>query len=123
MGLDTTHDCWHGAYSSFNHFRHLLANQIGLNLDDYYGYITPQGYTNATKDLKSIEHDIQPLLDHSDCDGKLTIRQCRRIVKGLNSILENFKAKETYEGFKEEIIQFRDGCLDAISKKEQVEFH
>lgn len=30
MGLDTTHDCWHGAYSSFMRWRRMLAKAAGL---------------------------------------------------------------------------------------------
>lgn len=118
MGLDTTHDCWHGPYSSFNRFRFDLAKQIDINLYRYMGY-----NDNGILKLDSIKHDIMPLLNHSDCDGKLTIRECRRIVKGLNSILENLNENiEFYDIFKEKIIQFRDGCLNAIGKKEQVYF-
>src|SRR5437016_2133419 len=30
MGLDTTHDCWHGAYSAFMRWRTKLAEVAGL---------------------------------------------------------------------------------------------
>lgn len=30
MGLDTTHDCWHGAYSGFHIFRELVGKAAGL---------------------------------------------------------------------------------------------
>lgn len=82
MGLDTTHNCWYGPYSSFNEFRHCLATQIGIKLDEYIGY----NNSNATKDLDTIEHDIKPLLIHSDCDGKLTIKEARQIAKGLTKL-------------------------------------
>ena len=119
MGLDTTHNCWHGPYSSFNRFRESLAEQIGISLDDYIGYDNP----NATKELRSIKHNIRPLLNHSDCDGILPLRQCKLIVDGLNDILENFNDKiEADYNFKENIIQFRDGCLLAIKNKEVVRF-
>ena len=76
MGLDTSHNAWHGPYSSFNEFRDMLAKQIGINLNDYYGY-------GGTLDLMSIEHDIQPLLNHSDCDGELSVKEsyskCKRV--------------------------------------------
>lgn len=119
MGLNTTHDCWNGPCSSFNQFRYALARQIGIDLNDYTGYNNPAG-----KDLKTINHDLMPLFDHSDCDGELTVAECQKIVSGLNSILENLntKLKAPYD-FKELIITFRDGCLDAISKNESVEFH
>lgn len=38
MGLDTTHDCWHGAYSAFNRWRHGLAEAAGIPLDLMEGY-------------------------------------------------------------------------------------
>ena len=118
MGLDTSHNCWHAPYSMFNRFRTSLASQIGINLNDYFGY-----NENGTKELTSIEHDIQPLLNHSDCDGELTVEEAARIVKGLDNILENFDEKIPSDfDFKEQIIQFRDGCLDAVSKNEKIEF-
>jgi hypothetical protein len=122
MGLDTTHDAWHGPYSSFNRFRHKLADQIGIRLDDY------KGYSDAgTKDLDSIPHPIMPLLNHSDCDGELTPEQCKSIADGLDLILKSLPipANGVSEGssFIEDVIQFRDGCLLAYSKKENIEFH
>jgi hypothetical protein len=114
MGLDTSHNCWHGPYSSFNGFRSFLAERIGINLGDYQGY-------GGTKDLNSIKHDIKPLFNHSDCDGKLTVEQCEKIANGLTSIINGFDDKiDSY--FKQKTIQFRDGCLDAVTKKEIVYF-
>ena len=119
MGLDTSHNCWHGAYSSFNRFRYSLGHQIGINLDDYIGY-----NNKGTKYLNSIQHELMPLFNHSDCDGVLTIEESKQIAVGLNKVLENFNDKiEADYDFKENIIQFRDGCLDAISKNEIIDFH
>jgi hypothetical protein len=117
MGLDTTHNAWHGPYSSFNRFRRSLAEQIGIDLTEYYGYGDPDG-----KDLASIDHDIMPLLNHSDCDGRLTPKECRRIESGLNSILAAFKDTPADFDFKESVIQFRDGCKLAADKKEMLKF-
>ena len=118
MGLDTTHNCWHGGYGSFNMFRHLLAEQIDINLDEYNGYGADNG-----KDLTTIKHDIMPLLNHSDCDGRLTLKESKRIIKGLDNILENFKIDPKFDDyFKSKIIQFRDGCSDAVNKKQMIKF-
>jgi hypothetical protein len=119
MGLDTTHNCWHAPYSSFSEFRHSLGRQIGIDLDEYIGY-----GDKGTKNLTDIQHDLMPLFNHSDCDGELSVEESKQIVKGLNNILDNFneEVKSSYN-FKENIIQFRDGCLDAISKNEIVGFH
>lgn len=123
MGLDTSHDCWHGPCSSFNDFRRFLARQIGVNLDDYVGY-------GGDIEFSTLKHDIKPLLNHSDCDGWLTVPQCISIVKGLNSILDKLNEDTiSVEGwfdplyFKEKIGQFRDGCLKAIGLNEKVRFH
>jgi hypothetical protein len=118
MGLNITHDCFNGPYSTFNLFRHSLGIQIGINLDEYKGY-----NKNGTKDLSKIEHELMPLLNHSDCNGRLTIKESKSIVKGLNRVLENFVENDNYDVmFKEMIIKFRDGCLDAISKRKMVKF-
>lgn len=119
MGLVTSHNCWKGSSSYFNRFRRALANQIGIDLNDYIGYSE-----NGTKDLESIPHDIMPLLYHSDCDGELSVDECTQIAKGLLDILANFKkTNQPYINFKQDIIQFRNGCLDAASKNETVIFN
>jgi len=38
MGLDTTHDAWSGAYSSFMKWRVWLAKKIGLDLHKMDGF-------------------------------------------------------------------------------------
>lgn len=118
MGLDTTHDCWHGPYSSFNRFRFSLAKQIGIDLKEYNGYGTTEG-----KDLSSIDHDLMPLFNHSDCDGELSVAEAEMIARGLQSVLNDFKAGPEMDfDFKENIIQFRNGCLEAIRLNETIEF-
>jgi len=119
MGLDTSHNCWHGPYSTFNRFRYSLGYQIGIDLDDYSGY-----NEKGIKDLSKINHALMPLFNHSDCEGRLTVKESKSIVKGLNEVLENFIENDKYDyDFKELIMIFRDGCLDAISKKQMVKFH
>lgn len=118
MGLNTTHNCWNGAYSSFNRFRYSLARQIDIDLNEYYGY----GF-GGTKDLSTIDHELMPLFNHSDCDGILTPSECKQIAIGLDKVLENFKEDLNAPFyFKESIIQFRDGCLEAYANNENVEF-
>jgi hypothetical protein len=117
MGLDTSHNCFHGAYSTFNRFRISLGNQIGINIYEYDSY-------GGSKNINTIDHGILPLLNHSDCEGELSVSDCMRIVNGLDSILANFD--DTIEAdfdFKDRIVQFRNGCLLAISENEEVDFH
>jgi len=119
MGLDTSHNCWHGPYSSFMTFRKQVAAQIGLNLSDYIGY-----GEGGTLDEEKIDHPLMPLLAHSDCDGELSVDESKSIVIGLNGVLENFDETIPHShNLKKQIIQFRDGCLEASEKNEIVDFH
>ena len=117
MGLDTTHNAWHGGYGRFNNFRNWLANCIGINLNDYIGY-----GANATKELSSIEHELEPLFNHSDCDGNLDPSDCKKIADGIDKVLNCVvKDLEPYSNY-QKAIQFRDGCLDEYTKNETIEF-
>ena len=41
MGLDTSHGCWHGAYSAFTRWRTVLAQAAGIPLWLMEGYYAP----------------------------------------------------------------------------------
>jgi hypothetical protein len=116
MGLDTTHNCWNGSYSRFSRFRKALANEIGINLSEYDGF-------GGTKSWDTLNHGIKPLLNHSDCDGILTVEECKSIITGLNEILAGLdKSSIEEQHFIDQIIQIRDGCIDAVENNEIVEF-
>lgn len=124
MGLDTSHDCWHGAYSSFNTFRKRLANEININLDECIGY------GDGSVDLTTINHGIIPLLNHSDCDGILTVEESKQILVGLNDILNKMEPLNEdntnfleNKWFRNKIIQFIKGLELAIERNEVVDFH
>lgn len=120
MGLNTTHGCFDGPYSSFNSFRYDLARQIGIDLDDYIGYSNPE----ATKDLKSIDHDLMALFKHSDCDGELNPSECVKIANGLDQVLKklNTELEVNSWNFEDTIKAFRDGCRKAAELNENVIF-
>lgn len=120
MGLDTTHDAWSGSYGSFNRFRHELAKRIGIDLKEYHGY----NDSHDGKDLKSIDHPLKDLFDHSDCDGELTPKQSYLIAQGFDRVILDSPIPESFEDklFIEQCIQFREGCMRAYSKQENIEF-
>lgn len=123
MGLDTTHNAWHGSYGRFNSFRHELARRIGIDLREYIGYDDdgPKG----TKRLEDIDHPLMDLFNHSDCDGELTPEQCKKIADGLDLIIKEAGIDEASDPYSHisYAITFRDGCLEAYSKNENIEFH
>jgi len=42
MGLDTSHECWHGAYSAFTRWRHELATVAGYDVVHVDGEVIPR---------------------------------------------------------------------------------
>lgn len=120
MGLDTSHDAWHGPYSSFNQFRTWVAAQLGINLKDCVGFTDKP---TIALDIALADHDLLPFLDHSDCDGKLTPEECRRIAKGFKELLKNVPEDNTHWSNYQHAVRFMKGCIRAANAKESIDFH
>lgn len=50
MGLDTSHNCWHGPYSAFMRWRTEIAKQIGIPLQMMEGFYDWQKITQEDRD-------------------------------------------------------------------------
>ena len=123
MGLNCTHGCWDGPYSYFNAFREWVAKQIGIDLNAMVGFQRSYPHTEVIGiSWDTVDHPIKPLLNHSDCDGELTVKECDSISKGALMILEDIPVGE-YNEFADALYKFANGCKDAIDKNENVEFH
>jgi hypothetical protein len=114
MGLDTTHNAWHGPYSLFNRFRqNLMFAYNGTNLMDYAGY-------NGVIPMKNItDKGLYILFNHCDCDGEILPADCKLIS---DSLLE-LSLKITDDYVLEQAFQFSKGCLDAYNSNEILEFN
>ena len=115
MWLDTTYNCFHWAYSSFNRFREWLFRNIWLDVDDYYEY-----NQEWKRHLDEITHPILPLLNHSDCDGVLSLEDQKSIIKWWKMILADLK--ESNSDLEEKLKAFIEGCELALAEWEVVEF-
>lgn len=118
MGLDTTHDCWHGPYSSFNRFREEISKAAGYGeLSQYLGF-------DGLKDWPKSD-PIEILLHHSDCDGEIQWQDCGPIADSLEMLLPSLSANDspvpscTTRG---KAKQFVKGLRTAFKAKENVEF-
>lgn len=110
MGLDTTHDCWHGSYTSFMLWRTELAEAAGWgNIRRYEGY---GGRAPWPKDV------LSELLRHSDCDGELAAAICAPLANRLEGLLPLLGAHAA-----ERTQRFIAGLREAASCNEAVEFH
>jgi hypothetical protein len=147
MGLDISHDAWHGAYSAFHRWRSKIAevNGIPLELMDgfYYKHYTIKsilehqtlGYGTETllhiDSLLPIYWDIlKPdvlhiLLIHSDCDGTIEVEHLEGIANRLEETLPLLPEQDDnghIGNWREKTQKFIDGCRLALSQNEPLRF-
>ncbi len=120
MGLDTSHDCWHGSYGAFNRWRTKIAEVAGFGaLDDHEGF-------GGTKEWPK-GHALTPLLHHSDCEGEIAWEDCGKIADTLEALLPMLETAGDGQGhigmYADKTRTFITGLRAAHSAKENVEFH
>lgn len=120
MGLDTTHNCWHGPYSAFHRFRTHLARAAGGD------YVIPEP-CGAEVDIVGIEETdpLYVLLNHSDCDGVIESKDCEALANRLEELaprLPDFRGCRD-ASLSEAALQFAAGLRRAAEAGEDVEFH
>ena len=120
MGLDTSHDCWHGPYSSFNDWRRQVASAAGFDFDGLddskYEWCNFLGmWRNEPAD------PIEVLLVHSDCDGYLFQHVAERIADRLEELLPALRGLDDFfAGPRTE--RFIAGLRRAVDEDEVVVF-
>lgn len=151
MGLDISHDTWHGAYSAFNLWRQQVAYLAGfppLELMEGFYDEDHQPFILLHHLFKSDDISIYPikrlmerlpikwdafsndplseLLYHSDCDGYITYGKCGKIAKRLTELLPIIDDSLDFGGhignFKSKTLQFIKGLELANSRKEKLIF-
>ena len=143
MGLDTSHDCWHGAYSAFLRWRHTLAEAAGYKIREPTPEERDAGIYSKSVDLhwemfedKNYlgEWDTVPgddpllfLIVHSDCDGVIHPAQGIHIARRLEQLLPLLDDAEAIGHIRPHMRaktqQFIDGLKAAAAAGEDVEFH
>lgn len=112
MGLDFSHCEARWSYSGFGRFRRRLAKQIGINLDDMYGF-------GGEREWDTVNDPIKPLLDHSDCDGVLTPEECKLVYPRLEELIRDWD-DEDYD--KQQALELIEGMKYCIELDEDLEF-
>lgn len=142
MGLDTSHDCWHGAYSAFTRWRNEVAKAAGY-------FVVPVKWPDMGYETDSImlewhryeqknywgEWDEAPtdalivLFVHSDCDGEIRPEHAGPLASRLEEILPQITDEEgaghiaTRGGLRRVTEKFIAGLKNAAAANEPVEFH
>ncbi len=61
--------------------------------------------------------NLLPLMQHSDCDGELSVQECRSTHQALNRILPMIS-----DDWRRETKQFIEGCRAAVNPNKPLEF-
>jgi len=148
MGLDISHNTWHGAYSAFMRWRKEIAKVAGFPpLELMEGFYMENKFSlldaihkkddlcmyflNDVRESLPIQWDffrgdpLYHLLYHSDCDGQITYIRAGKIAKRLRELLPKIDGDlgGHIGNIKEKTITFIEGCELAYELKEPLEFH
>lgn len=141
MGLDTTHECWHGAYSAFCRWRNQIAELAGYaicNVPQTDTFCIPTimldwGHFGDEAKLFGEWGDVVPpdplyyLFCHSDCEGVIHPQQAAPLADALEKLLPELAKLGVGVGhignWHDKTKQFVDGLRAAVAANEDVEFH
>ena len=68
----------------------------------------------------TVHDDIVPLLNHSDCDGDLTVEECKRVAPRLRELVKDW-SDDDYN--KIHALALADGMDEAVEHNEPLEFY
>lgn len=130
MGLDTSHDCWHGAYGAFHRLRNAIAEAADWPMnEDGSDYLLPFDELqdkNYSGDWDRVPGDdpLIVLLAHSDCDGVIHPEHGRHIAKRLRELapLLPVEGGGHIKSMRGDTLQFAEGLERAAAAGEDVVF-
>ncbi len=132
MGLDTSHNCWHGAYSAFNRWRNKIAEVAGYEIVRYDGIPAPKldwdniSLENVNGKWGKLPSDpLIILFVHSDCGGYIQWRCTKPLAGRLTELLPLLEGDGggNIGSYRQTTQAFIDGLLLAHSKNELVKFN
>lgn len=135
MGLDTSHNCWHGSYGGFKMFR----DEVAVAAKVHYGYKPDykghpmraflgwwdNDWDGTAGDPSS--HFYGDILDvffvHSDCDGYIFPMQARPLADALDALVGYMVEDDPNWSPRSRLRQFVAGLRAAADEYEIVTFH
>jgi hypothetical protein len=135
MGLDTSHDCWHGPYSAFMRWRMWLHYFIMLDRGQA-GDKECEERSHAGADVASLERawnegvyadqsvPLNVLMQHSDCDGEIAADVCGPLADALEDLANRrMPPRALYDEQRPATDRFIAGLRRAAASGETVKFH
>jgi hypothetical protein len=152
MGLDCSHDAFHGAYSAFNRLRQFVCAATGPDgsWPPHWQYTEtgelkkgPDGRVLHREDLSAdmfyigdeYDRETHPglweFLTHSDCDGEISPEMCIKVADDLEALLPRMEQMGWQDGghiaraggYVATVRQFIAGCRAAAAANEPLDFH
>lgn len=146
MGLDVSHDAWHGAYSAFNRFRQAVCwaaggifpnhdldsvtvrnrlDELGIGLADNGRWYVPDAVT------REAHPGLYVFLEHSDCDGQISPENCVKVANDLEKLLDTIDGYPIgvsghiarHGSYRGALEQFIKGCRAAAEANEPLCFY
>lgn len=139
MGLDISHDAFHGAYSAFNRFRQIVCRAMGDGSfpphepdarDDDGKPLDPDAWYWGKGFSEATHPGLAVLLLHADSDGEIAPADCARLADELEALLPAIRAVDdgggghiaAAGGYVAVTERFIEGCRAAAKAGEPLEF-
>lgn len=134
MGLDTSHDCWHGPYSQFMQWRSwlnfLIAHDRMKFWEDKWGRVAAKGHTDeALREAWALglyadeANPLDVLMSHSDCDGEISAAICAPLADALQDLADRrMPPRGIYDEMRPATERFIAGLHRAAAAGEPVRF-
>lgn len=153
MGLDCTHDAFHGAYSAFRRFRQVVARAVGGSYPDHYIYgadgeallvpgsdfrlqrrddLDPDRWYWGDGYSRETHPGLYEFFCHDDCCGEINPDLCAKLAYELEALLPEIERAAPAEesghiaregGYVEVTRKFIAGCRAAAEAGEPLGFH
>lgn len=122
MGLDTSHNCFHGSYGRFDDWRNAVATAAGYSLGVVGNqFLLPISHISEENALGIWDEPpsdaLIVLLAHSDCDGVIKAEHCGPLADRIEALLPSM-----VEHHADTSRQFILGLRAAAAAGENVEF-
>ena len=133
MGLDCSHNAFHGAYSSFNRLRKYVLEPLGGSYPPHKDPSKDDGrwYIDDEKVPPELYKGFELFFNHSDCDGIFTPEEAGLVSKSFFWFLEQDFLDQKVNGhlanvgptISSTIRKFAEGCKSACDANEELQFH